>query len=91
MPEPDPEKSEWELMFQCPKPIGIVKGIFFTVDKNECLGLVGANGAGKSTILKILSGMLFPDYGNAYVKSKSMTSTFQKRKVTLLVLVLLLL
>jgi ATPase subunit of ABC transporter with duplicated ATPase domains len=33
----------------------------------HCYGLIGANGAGKSTFLKILSGEIQPDHGNVFV------------------------
>ena len=34
----------------------------------NCYGLIGANGAGKSTFLKVLSGELKPDTGNVYME-----------------------
>ncbi|WP_419195977.1 ABC transporter ATP-binding protein [Butyricicoccus faecihominis] len=41
--------------------------VSFKVKKGETLGLVGHNGAGKSTVLKVISGILKPTEG--YVKS----------------------
>ncbi len=38
--------------------------ITFSVKQGETLGLIGRNGAGKSTILKIISGILKPTFGN---------------------------
>ncbi|MBW1981207.1 MAG: ATP-binding cassette domain-containing protein [Deltaproteobacteria bacterium] len=40
-----------------------LKGITFQVKRGECLGLIGRNGAGKSTILKLLHGLIKPSGG----------------------------
>ncbi len=40
-----------------------VKDISFTIKRGESVGFIGANGAGKSTTIKILSGILYPDDG----------------------------
>lgn len=44
-----------------------VDGVSFTVDSGEAFGLIGANGAGKSTILKILTTLLPPSGGRARI------------------------
>ena len=44
-------------------PVEVLKGVSLSVDAAKCYGLVGDNGAGKSTILKILSGVHRPDGG----------------------------
>jgi len=49
------------------KRLHALKGISFQVHPGECVGFIGANGAGKSTTLKILMGFRFPDAGSAYV------------------------
>lgn len=41
--------------------------VSFTVKKGEVLGLIGHNGAGKSTILKIISGIVRPTNGSVYI------------------------
>ena len=38
--------------------------VSFTVEKGETLGLIGRNGAGKSTMLKVISGILKPTAGS---------------------------
>ncbi|MER3484954.1 MAG: ABC transporter ATP-binding protein, partial [Chloroflexota bacterium] len=41
--------------------IEALRGVSLTVDEGEIVGLIGANGAGKSTTIKLLSGMLASD------------------------------
>ena len=42
----------------------VLKGISFTVKKGEAIGLVGKNGCGKSTTLKMLTKIIYPDTGS---------------------------
>ena len=44
--------------------IHAIKGVTFSVDQGEIVTLIGANGAGKSTILKTVSGLLRPKTGS---------------------------
>ena len=44
-----------------------VDGISFKVQKGEIVGFLGPNGAGKSTTMKMITGYLQPDGGNALV------------------------
>src|SRR5688500_11777193 len=44
-----------------------VDAISFRVDKGEIVGFLGPNGAGKSTTMKIITGFLKPDQGDAIV------------------------
>jgi ABC-2 type transport system ATP-binding protein len=44
-----------------------VKGISYSVSKGEMFGLVGPDGAGKTTTIRMLTGLLMPDSGNAKV------------------------
>ena len=43
--------------------IRAVRGVSFEVDEGEIVTLIGANGAGKSTILNTIAGLLAPDSG----------------------------
>ncbi|MDR1800755.1 MAG: ATP-binding cassette domain-containing protein [Lachnospiraceae bacterium] len=45
----------------------VLKGVDFTVEKGEIFALLGSNGAGKTTIVNILSTLLKPDAGTACV------------------------
>ena len=44
--------------------IHAIKGVSFEVDEGEIVALIGANGAGKSTILKTISGLMHPRSGS---------------------------
>jgi simple sugar transport system ATP-binding protein len=45
-------------------------GVDLTLHKNEVLGLVGDNAAGKSTLMKVLSGAYIPDEGTIYIEGQ---------------------
>jgi ABC-2 type transport system ATP-binding protein len=45
-------------------PVVAVKGVDFAVAEGEIFGLVGPDGAGKSTIMRMLAGVLQPDAGS---------------------------
>ena len=49
--------------------------VSFSVGKGEIVGLIGENGAGKSTVLKILNGIYRPDSGVVLVNGLPMTFT----------------
>ena len=47
-----------------------LKGLSFQVKKGETVGIIGTNGSGKSTILKIITGVLTPTGGEVQVEGK---------------------
>ena len=44
---------------------------FFFPPSNQCFGLLGVNGAGKTTIFKMLTGDIIPSSGNILIKNKA--------------------
>jgi len=52
-------------------PVQALRGISFTVAKGEIVSLIGANGAGKSTTLRALSGVVRPSGGSIVHDEKS--------------------
>lgn len=50
----------------------ILRDVSFTVAQGETIGLVGANGSGKSVLFKILCGFETPDSGKVYVRGKQL-------------------
>ena len=45
----------------------VLKNVSFTIKPGEKMALVGINGSGKSTIVKLLSGLYAPEEGNIYI------------------------
>ena len=56
-------------------PIHAIKGVSFDVQDGEIVALIGANGAGKSTILKTVSGLLHPKTGSIVFGGEDITKT----------------
>lgn len=54
--------------------INAVKGVSFDINEGEIVSLIGANGAGKSTILKTISGLLKPKSGKIIYENKEIQS-----------------
>jgi len=55
------------------KNVTAVNGVSLQVREGEILGLVGHNGAGKTTILKMIAGILAPTSGTIEVMSRDIT------------------
>ena len=49
------------------KQIHAVQNISLTVQKGEIIGYIGSNGSGKSTTIKMLTGVLYPDRGSVKI------------------------
>ncbi len=58
-----------------------VDDISFHIERGEIVGYIGANGAGKSTTIKLLSGILYPSAGRICVNG---ISPYEKRKMNAL-------
>ena len=48
----------------------VLRGISFEVKKGEAIGLIGENGCGKSTTLKLLSRIMYPDSGKIEINGR---------------------
>lgn len=47
-----------------------LNNLSFDIKKGECVGIIGTNGAGKSTILKIITGVLSPTSGEVEIDGR---------------------
>jgi teichoic acid transport system ATP-binding protein len=67
------DKARFKGLFSKKVPFKVnkaVNNLSFEVHKGESLALFGRNGAGKSTILKMVTGVSFPSEGEIYVDGK---------------------
>ncbi|KHE72558.1 energy-coupling factor ABC transporter ATP-binding protein [Halobacillus sp. BBL2006] len=48
----------------------VLKNVSFTIGANEWVAIIGHNGSGKSTIAKLMNGLLFPQEGEIIVNGK---------------------
>ena len=62
-------------------PVMAVKGVSLEVTKGDIVTLLGANGAGKSTILRTISGFLSPEKGTINFKGESIAGISPGRAV----------
>jgi len=71
--EPTTEKSPVVEMRNIKKSFGAVqalRGVDLALHHNEVLGLVGDNAAGKSTLMKVLSGAYIPTEGEIFIEGE---------------------
>jgi branched-chain amino acid transport system ATP-binding protein len=52
--------------------IKVLKGVNIEVNEGECVSIVGSNGAGKTTMLKVISGLVKPDLGEVHFENQSL-------------------
>lgn len=57
-----------------------IKGINLSVCKGEIFGMVGPDGAGKTTTMRILAGILQPSEGNVWIAGREITKEAEKVK-----------
>ena len=63
--------------------IQAIKGISFEVNEGEVIALIGANGAGKTTILHTITGLLSPKKGSVVFEGKDITKVAAHKIVSL--------
>lgn len=69
---PEPAVKAEELWFRYGKDQpDVVRGLSLTVKKGELLAILGGNGAGKTTSLKLLAGLLKPQRGQLSVNGRT--------------------
>ncbi len=66
----DPNLKIGQKVYEKNEKFMALDGIDLEIHKGEAVGLIGRNGAGKSTMLKLLSRVTAPTEGNIYIKGK---------------------
>ena len=52
-------------------PVNVAKGISFEINEGSIVTILGANGAGKTTILRTISGLIEPEKGSVEFEGKA--------------------
>jgi iron complex transport system ATP-binding protein len=73
-----------QVSYSYRKQATLIKSISFSVGQGEFIGLLGANGSGKSTILKLGSGILSPRAGEVLLWSKPLHTYRNKDRAKLI-------
>src|SRR5919201_4972453 len=47
--------------------VAAIESVTFTIERGECVAILGQNGSGKSTLVRLLSTLLLPDGGRMQV------------------------
>jgi len=72
MPTPTPRLAVERLVYMPPggdRPL--LRGVSFTVEPGESIGIIGPSSAGKSTLVRLIMGMTPPSAGGAYLDGTS--------------------
>jgi ABC-2 type transport system ATP-binding protein len=60
----DAQRTAWRKRR---RRVAALEGVTFTIDRGECVAILGQNGSGKSTLVRLLSTLLLPDGGTATI------------------------
>lgn len=69
------------VSFSYPSTQEVLKDITFAIHKGDYLGIIGPNGGGKTTLLKLMIGLLQPTSGNIKLFGKDIKDFKQKSKI----------
>ncbi|CAL0304710.1 unnamed protein product [Lupinus luteus] len=60
----------------------ILNGVSFKIRHGEAVGIIGPSGTGKSTVLKIIAGLLAPDKGEVYIRGRKRTGLISDDEIS---------
>jgi branched-chain amino acid transport system ATP-binding protein len=64
-------------------PIGVLRGVSFSVGQGEVVGVLGRNGMGKTTLIRALSGLVIPTAGAIRFEGRDITRLEPHRRARL--------
>src|SRR3954452_21504849 len=64
-------------------PVQVLFDVNFEIFQGECVALLGTNGAGKSTILRVISGLEVPERGVVRLDGRNITYVSPEQRVRL--------
>lgn len=59
----------------------VVKDVSFSINKGDFVGLIGPNGGGKTTIIRLILGLILPDKGKVFLFGANPVSLKNKSKI----------
>ena len=62
-------------------PVQVLFDVNFEIHRGECVALLGTNGAGKSTILRVISGLEVPERGVTRLNGRNITFVAPEQRV----------
>ncbi|XP_015875657.1 protein TRIGALACTOSYLDIACYLGLYCEROL 3, chloroplastic isoform X1 [Ziziphus jujuba] len=83
----DPEDDS-DILIECRdvyKSFGekhILRGVSFKIRHGEAVGIIGPSGTGKSTVLKIMAGLLAPDKGDVYIRGRKRAGLISDEEIS---------
>ncbi|MEM7027725.1 MAG: lipoprotein-releasing ABC transporter ATP-binding protein LolD [Pseudomonadota bacterium] len=60
--------------------VDVLKGIDFSINKNESVAIIGASGSGKSTLLHLLGGLDVPDEGDIFINGNNISGLSDEQR-----------
>ncbi|KAK9291611.1 hypothetical protein L1049_019560 [Liquidambar formosana] len=60
----------------------ILRGVSFKIRHGEAVGIIGPSGTGKSTVLKIIAGLLAPDKGEVFIRGRKRVGLISDEEIS---------
>uniref|UniRef100_A0A803PTT1 ABC transporter domain-containing protein n=2 Tax=Cannabis sativa TaxID=3483 RepID=A0A803PTT1_CANSA len=84
----EPDYGDSDVLIECRdvhksfREKHILRGVNFKIRHGEAVGIIGPSGTGKSTILKIIAGLLTPDKGEVYIRGRKRAGLISDEEIS---------